>query len=316
MSDISQRSNTITMQSLEAGLPAWSHGLRGKLRAQVPLAKRCWFQVGGNAEWLFIPEDEDDLVLFLRQRPLDMPIHIIGVGSNLLVRDGGLDGVTIRLGRGFTKIEMVSPTQIRVGAAAMDAHVAQVACEHGVAGLEFLSGVPGTIGGALMMNAGAYGTEIKDIMVEAYALDAEGNAQILSTEDMAFTYRHCALPENWVFTGALLNGHLGNVDEISTKIQKINSDRSESQPVNARTGGSTFRNPEGHKAWQLIDAAGCRGLQKGGAQVSEKHCNFLINTGNATAEDLEALGDEVQHRVKTASGIELQWEIKRIGKTE
>ena len=295
-------------------LPVWAHGLRGRLRPNVSLAKRCWFQVGGDAQWLFIPEDEADLSVFLKQRPNDLPLYVIGVGSNLLVRDGGLDGITIRLGRSFTAIKHMNGTQLYAGATAMDIQVSQVACDHAIAGLEFLSGIPGTIGGALAMNAGAYGREIKDILIEAYAMDQVGNPHTLSASDCGFSYRHSSLPEGWIFTGALLNGHSGNKNDITHAIQKINEDRSASQPINSRTGGSTFRNPEGHKAWALIDAAGCRGLQIGGAQVSEKHCNFLINTGNATAHNLETLGNEVKRRVKDSSGIDLIWEIKRIGK--
>jgi UDP-N-acetylmuramate dehydrogenase len=297
-----------------ATLPEWAHGLRGRLRAQVSLAKRCWFQVGGDAQWLFIPEDETDLAHFLQQRPASLPLTIIGVGSNLLVRDGGIDGVIIRLGRGFARIEAHPDNTLFAGAAAMDVHVAQVACDHARAGLEFLSGIPGTIGGALAMNAGAYGKEIKDILIEAYALDEHGNAHTLSPNDCGFSYRHSSLPEGWIFTGALLATTAGEHASIAAAIQQINDDRSASQPINSRTGGSTFRNPDGHKAWQLVDAAGCRGLRIGGAQVSEKHCNFLINTGSATAHDLETLGNEVKRRVKEHSGIELIWEIKRIGK--
>ncbi len=299
--------------SFEA-LPVWAAGLRGRLRPDVALAKRCWFQVGGVAQWLFIPDDTEDLALFLRQKPADLPLWVIGVGSNLLVRDGGLDGVTVRLGRGFAKIEVRDNAQIFVGAAAMDVHVASVACEHGIAGLEFLSGVPGTIGGALKMNAGAYGTEIKDVLVEALALDEHGELHRLSLNECSFEYRTCGVPDGWIFVGAIIQGHTGVMSEIAEKIAKINEERSATQPINSRTGGSTFRNPEGHKAWQLIDEAGCRGLVIGGAQVSEKHCNFLINTGDATAKDLETLGDEVRRRVKAKSGIDLHWEIKRIGK--
>lgn len=302
------------MVAEEMVLPAWAQGLRGRLRPQVPLAKRCWFQVGGNAQWLFIPDDVDDLAMFLRQKPADLPLWTIGVGSNLLVRDGGLDGVTVRLGRGFATIDVVDGEHVQVGAAAMDVHVATVACEHSIAGLEFLSGVPGTIGGALKMNAGAYGTEMKDVLVEAQALDAQGNLQRLSLADCQFVYRGCGVPEGWIFVGALLRGAKGDQHEIAARIAKINEERSAAQPINSRTGGSTFRNPDGHKAWQLIDAAGCRGLRMGGAQVSEKHCNFLINTGDATAHDLEALGDEVRRRVMAQSGVDLHWEIKRIGK--
>lgn len=314
--------------SLAASLPlndthsqmmALKDQVNGRLREHVTLANRCWFQVGGPADWLFIPEDIEDLELFLRLRPRALPLFILGVGSNLLVRDGGIEGIVLRLGRGFAQMELQSPPTsnvklLKVGAAALDMNVAQFAMEHEIGGLEFLSGIPGTIGGALAMNAGAYGREIKDVLVEATAVDPDGHRHTLQPEQIGFSYRHSGLPEGWVFTEAVLQGEITEKDVIAERMQKISEDRSSSQPVKARTGGSTFTNPPGQKAWQLVDAAGCRGLTMGGAQVSEKHTNFLINNGTATAAELESLGEEVRRRVRESSGVELHWEIKRIGR--
>ncbi|MBY0354507.1 MAG: UDP-N-acetylmuramate dehydrogenase [Rickettsiales bacterium] len=288
--------------------------LRGRLREQVVLAKRCWFQVGGPADWLFVPEDADDLAVFLQQRPAELPYFVLGVGSNLLVRDGGIEGVVVRLGRGFAGMKREDGDRIRVGAAALDLNLAQFALEQSIGGLEFLSGIPGTIGGALAMNAGAYGRETKDVLVEAVALDPDGHRHHLQPEQIGFSYRHSGLPEGWIFTEAVLQGEETASEVIITRMEKIAEDRQQAQPIKARTGGSTFTNPVGHKAWQLVDEAGCRGLRIGGAQVSEKHTNFLLNHGAASAADIEALGEEVRRRVKLASGVELQWEIKRIGR--
>ena len=295
-------------RSLIARLPA----VRGRLSEQAPLNGITWFRVGGPAEVMFRPADRDDLLAFLAAKPADVPVTVLGVGSNVLIRDGGLPGVVIRLGRGFANIEAVEG-DILCGAGALDLNVATSAKLFGIAGLEFLSGVPGTIGGALRMNAGAYGKEIKDILVWAEAADAEGKAHRLSLSDMGFQYRHSALPEDWIALAARLRGEPGDQPLIDARIREIQAQRAESQPLRTRTGGSTFKNPEGHKAWQLIDAAGCRGLKVGGAMVSEKHCNFLINTGDASAADLETLGEEVRRRVKDSSGIELEWEIRRLG---
>lgn len=286
--------------------------MRGRYRENAELAKSNWFQVGGAAEVLFKPEDTQDLAKFLKQKPKDVPITVIGVGSNLILRDGGIKGVVIRLGRGFTQCEVKDDT-IFAGAACMDIHVAQIAQEAGISGLEFLSGIPGTIGGALRMNGGAYGSDIAQILEAAEAVDLEGNIHQLSLAEMQFTYRHCGVPEGWIFTACTLRGTVGDAAEIGRRMDEIKQARETSQPIRSRTGGSTFKNPEGHKAWQLIDAAGCRGLRMGDAQVSELHCNFLINHGSATAKDLEALGEEVRRRVHAHSGILLEWEIKRIG---
>ena len=286
--------------------------VRGRLSASASLAKVTWFGVGGPAEVLFKPADANDLADFLKNKPTDVPVTILGVGSNLLVRDGGIPGVVIRMGRGFVDID-VNKADVICGAGALDGNVALAAMEAGVTGLEFLSGVPGTIGGALRMNAGAYGAEMKNIVEGAVALDGNGNRHELSAEDLGFSYRHSTVPNDWIFVKAHLRGHAGQVEDIRGRMNDIKKAREDSQPIRTSTGGSTFKNPDGHKAWQLIDEAGCRGLQIGGAQVSEKHCNFLINHGDATAADIENLGEEVRRRVKEKSGVELQWEIKRIG---
>jgi len=286
--------------------------VRGKLREGAQLAKVTWFQVGGPADVMFRPEDEADLADFLKGKPEDLPVTVIGVGSNLLVRDGGIRGVVIRLGRPFTDV-VVEDGAVHAGAGALDLNVAQTAQMNGIAGLEFLSGIPGTIGGALRMNAGAYGTEIKDVLVSATAIDGSGNIHTVTPEEMNMTYRHCGVPEDWIFTSAILRASSGDPEDIAKRMDDIQKSRAESQPIKSRTGGSTFANPVPKRAWEVIDAAGCRGLKIGGAQMSEQHCNFMINTGNATALDLEQLGDEVRRRVKEHSGVELRWEIRRIG---
>ena len=294
--------------SLIDRLPA----VRGRLTEGASLAKVTWFRVGGPAEVLFKPADVADLQAFLAGCPADVTITVLGVGSNLLVRDGGIPGVVIRLGRAFAEIR-TEGQKIYAGAAALDLNVALAARAAGIGGLEFLSGIPGTIGGACRMNAGAYGSELAAVLVAATAVDRRGELHRLDKAAMGFTYRHSAVPDDWIFCGAELVGEPGDATEIQQRLNAIQAAREESQPVRARTGGSTFVNPEGRKAWQLIDQAGCRGLRLGGAMVSEKHCNFLINTGDATAAEIEALGEMVRQRVKEASGIELAWEIKRIG---
>jgi UDP-N-acetylmuramate dehydrogenase len=287
--------------------------VRGKMRANAELSRSNWFQVGGQAEVLFKPEDTADLMQFLQQKPADVPVTILGVGSNVIVRDGGLDGVVIRLGRGFTECN-AKGALLKVGAACLDVHVAALAQEAGLTGLEFLSGIPGTIGGALRMNAGAYGSDIARVLISAEAVDAEGNQHHLTPDDFGYGYRHCHLPDGWIFTHCMLRGEIGDPTRIAETMQEIRNQREQTQPIHSRTGGSTFKNPaSGQKAWELIDAAGCRGLRVGDAQVSELHCNFLINHGSATAQDLETLGEEVLQRVKAHSGITLEWEIKRIG---
>lgn len=286
--------------------------VRGRYAEQVALAPITWFRVGGAAEVMFRPADAEDLATFLEARPADVPVVVLGVGSNLLVRDGGVPGVVIRLGRAFAGIDVAGET-ITAGAGALDGNVARVALDAGLAGLEFLSGIPGTIGGALRMNAGAYGTEVRDVLLSARALDAAGVAHDLAPADLAFGYRRCGLPDDWIFLAAVLRGVPGDPAEIGRRMDQIRSERESTQPVRSRTGGSTFANPDGAKAWELIDGAGCRGLTIGGAQVSEQHCNFLINTGGATAADLERLGEEVRRRVLDATGVTLEWEIRRIG---
>ena len=286
--------------------------LKGRLQRNADLAKITWFRVGGPAELLFRPEDLEDLQAFLAAKPADAPVTVIGVGSNLLVRDGGVPGAVVRLGKGFADIS-IEGTTIRAGAAAPDLYVSRAARDAGLAGLEFLCGVPGTIGGALRMNAGAYGGEVKDVLRRAWALDPSGGLHELGNSEMDFSYRHCGVAENWIFTEAEFDGTPGDIAAISARMEEIGETRMDSQPVRSRTGGSTFANPDGAKAWQLIDAAGCRGLRRGGAMVSEQHCNFLINTGDATAADIEGLGEEVRRRVRESSGVELRWEIRRIG---
>lgn len=292
--------------------------VRGDYASDVMLAEATWFRVGGPAEVLFRPHDEADLIAFLQARPADVPITVIGIGSNILVRDGGIDGVVIRLGQGFGRIE-IEDVDVRVGAGAPDVGVARACAASCVAGLEFLRGIPGTVGGALRMNAGAYGVEIKDVLVAATAVDGRGQSHALEPEDLGLSYRHAAVPDDWIFTSAVLRGVPGNREEIDQMMKAVADARLETQPVRTRTGGSTFKNPapdisDGRKAWQLIDAAGCRGLTLGGAKVSEQHCNFLINTGNATAADLENLGEEVRRRVHEATGVLLEWEIRILGR--
>jgi UDP-N-acetylmuramate dehydrogenase len=286
--------------------------LRGRLTANQSLAEMTWFRVGGPAQVLFMPEDEDDLAYLLQNLPAEIPVTVVGLGSNLIVRDGGVPGVAIRLGRGFNEIT-VEGNRIRTGTAVPDVKVARSAQEAGLAGLAFLRGIPGGIGGVLRMNGGAYGRETKDALVEARAVDRQGHVHVLSNADMHYTYRHCGAPEDFIFTQALFQGEPGDRDAIAAQMDKITESREATQPIKSRTGGSTFKNPPGNKAWQLIDAAGCRGLQVGKAQVSEMHCNFLINLGGASAADIETLGETVRQRVKENSGVELDWEIKRIG---
>ena len=286
--------------------------VRGRYKDNAPLAPVTWFRVGGPAEVLFRPADVDDLSHFLAARPADVPITVLGVASNVLIRDGGVRGVVIRLGREFAGLA-VDGTEMDAGAAALDVTVARVACTAGIAGLEFLSGVPGTIGGALRMNAGAFGGEMQAIVVAAEALEGAGRRHCLSGSDLGFGYRSTAAPADWIFISARLRGRPGEGAAIARRMDEIRAQREQAQPMRVRTGGSTFTNPPGGTAWELIEAAGCRGLARGGAMVAEKHCNFLINTGSATAADLEALGEEVRRRVLETSGIALHWEIRRFG---
>jgi len=286
--------------------------VRGRITENAPLAPITWFRVGGPAEVMFRPADVDDLAAFLQRKPADIPVTVIGVASNLLVRDGGVAGVVVRLGRGFIEIA-TEGREVRAGAGALDVNVALACQEAGIAGLEFMSGIPGTVGGGLRMNAGAYGREFKDVLRAAEALDPRGRRWTLATDALHLSYRHCALPEDWIFIAATFAGAHGDPAAIAARMGEIRAAREASQPIRARTGGSTFVNPPGQSAWELIDRAGCRGLRRGGAMVSEKHANFLINTGTATAAELEALGEDVRRRVRETSGVTLEWEIRRIG---
>ncbi len=286
--------------------------VRGGYEAMADLGKLTWFRVGGPAEVLFTPADVADLADFLKGCPADVDLTTIGLGANMLVRDGGVPGVTIKLGKAFAGIAADRQT-LKCGAGAVNAAVATAARDAGIAGLEFLTGIPGTIGGGLRMNAGAYGREFKDIFRSATALDRAGTIHKLDTAAMGFHYRHVDASEDLIFVGAEIAGTPGDRDAITARMREIRSERELSQPTQARTGGSTFANPPGHKAWELIDKAGCRGLARGAAQVSPKHTNFLINTGDATAADLEGLGEDVRARVKAMSGVELRWEIRRLG---
>src|SRR6201990_2623105 len=294
---------------LKAAMPE----LRGRLLANQSLAELTWFRVGGPAQVLFAPVDEDDLAYFLKALPEEFPVHVVGVGSNLIVRDGGLPGVVIRLaprGVGGTATE---GDIVSAGAAALDKRVAETAAAANLAGLEFYFGIPGTIGGALRMNAGANGAETKDVLLDATGIDRKGNVHTFSNADMKFVYRTSGVHPSVTFTSARFRGRPATPQAIRARMNEVQTHRETAQPIREKTGGSTFKNPPGNSAWKLIDAAGCRGVRVGGAQVSEMHCNFLINTGNATGHDIETLGETVRERVKANSGIELHWEIKRIG---
>jgi UDP-N-acetylmuramate dehydrogenase len=288
--------------------------LRGRLAANQPLAPFTWFRVGGPAEILFSPADEEDLAYFLANLPSEIPVATIGLGSNLIVRDGGVPGVVIRLGgRAFGDVSAGDGCRLRAGAAVPDMKLARAAADVGIDGLAFYRGIPGAIGGALRMNAGAHGGETKDVLIEARAIDRAGNVCTLTNAEMGYSYRHSGAPEELIFTQALFQGRAGEPAAILAEMARITAAREASQPIREKTGGSTFKNPPDHKAWQLIHRAGCRGLVLGDAQVSEMHCNFLINRGNATAADIENLGEEVRHRVHETSGVALEWEIRRIG---
>ena len=296
------------VHELKARLPQ----LRGRVLANQGLAELTWFRVGGPAQVLFMPEDDNDLAYALRNLPSDISLSVLGAGSNTIVRDGGIEGVVVRLGRGFNEVTVEADNRVRASTAALDVLVARAAQKAGIAGLAFLSGIPGTIGGALRMNGGAYGGETKDVMVEARGIDRAGNLRTYSNAEMGFAYRHCAVPDDVIFTSAVFQGRAGDPEAIAAEMDNIKQKREESQPRN-RTGGSTFKNPPGQSAWKLVDEAGCRGLRVGEAQVSELHSNFLINLGRATAADIETLGETVRARVKQKSGVELEWEIKRVG---
>jgi UDP-N-acetylmuramate dehydrogenase len=303
----------MTFPDILPALKAQMSQLRGRLVPNQPLAEFTWFRVGGPAQLLFMPEDEQDLSYFLTHLPAEIPVTVIGLGSNLIVRDGGVPGVVIRLGRGFSNVAAEPEARIRAGAAVPDVKVARAAQDAAIAGLAFLRGIPGAIGGALRMNGGAYGGETKDALVAARGIDRGGHTCVFNNSEMRYNYRDCGVPHDVIFTEALFQGTPGDPAVIAAEMDKITESRETTQPIKSRTGGSTFKNPPGRKAWQLIDAAGCRGLTVGAAEVSQLHCNFLINRGGASAADIETLGETVRSRVRETSGVELEWEIKRIG---
>ena len=293
--------------------PPPSRGNRGSLTPEGSLADFIWFRTGGTAEWLFRPADSDDLAALLRDLASDTPVLPIGVGSNLIVRDGGVPGVVVRLPKAMAKVSVEPGNRVRAGAAAMGITVASAARDAGIAGLEFLRGIPGTVGGAVRMNAGAYGRDVSDILVEATVVTRDGSVEVWPAARLGYSYRHSDLPSGAIVVEAVFAGTPGDPAAIGAEMERIAAEREASQPLRSRTGGSTFKNPEGHKAWALIDAAGCRGLTRGDAQVSEKHCNFLLNLGSASSAEIEALGEEVRDRVKAHSGVTLEWEIQRVG---
>ncbi len=297
-------------EALRQGLP----NLRGRIVADTSLADLTWFRVGGLAEVLFTPADEADLAYALGAIDPGIPVLVVGLGSNLLIRDGGIPGVVIRLGRGFAKIEALPEARLRTGTAVPDVKLARAAADAGLAGLAFYRGIPGSIGGALRMNAGAHGRETQDVLIAARAVDRSGKIHVLSLTDMRFAYRHCGVPADWIFTEAVFQGTPGKSAEILKQMDEVADYREKNQPIKERTGGSTFKNPPGHSAWRLIDAAGCRGLRVGGAKVSDMHCNFLINDADASGDDVERLGETVRKRVHAHSGVTLEWEIIRLGK--
>jgi UDP-N-acetylmuramate dehydrogenase len=306
--------DSLTFPDLTPRLAELMPRLKGRLLPNQLLSPLTWFRVGGAAQLLFTPADEDDLACFLANLPEDIPVTTVGVGSNLIVRDGGVEGVVIRLSpKGFGQIDYAGKGQILAGAAVLDKKLAEAALQHKIGGLEFFFGIPGSIGGALRMNAGANGGETKDVLVYANGVNRDGDFVTYSNAEMGFAYRSCGAPVDVIFTSALFGGQLEDESAIRARMDAVQQHRESAQPIREKTGGSTFKNPPGHSAWKLVDAAGCRGLAVGGAQVSEMHCNFLINTGDATAADIEGLGEEVRRRVKETSGVELAWEIKRIG---
>jgi UDP-N-acetylmuramate dehydrogenase len=288
--------------------------VQGKLTPDAPLAPLVWFKSGGAAEWLFEPKDIADLQGFLRDSDPATPVMALGLGSNLIVRDGGVPGVVVRLGKAFASVRKMSGNILDCGGGASGILVSSTARDHGIAGMEFLRSIPGTVGGFVRMNGGAYGREVKDILVDCDVLLRGGDLVTLPVDDLHYSYRHSDLPGGAIVVAARFAGRAGEPEAIQTEMDRISASREAAQPLRAKTGGSTFKNPDGYKAWQLVDEAGCRGLAIGGAQVSEKHTNFLINTGNATSADIEELGEEVRRRVKSQSGVELQWEIQRVGK--
>ncbi len=297
-----------------AEAPVSTAGIRGRLTANAPLAKLVWFKSGGAADWLFEPADADDLREFLERLDGDLPVMALGLGSNLIIRDGGVPGVVVRLGKAFSKVTDLGDHVLECGGGASGILVSSTARDAGIAGLEFLRGIPGTVGGFVRMNGGAYGREVADILIDCSIVMPDGNCIRLTASDLKYSYRHSSLLDGAVVISARFQGSAGDPAIIGAEMDRIAQAREESQPLRSKTGGSTFKNPEGHKAWALVDAAGCRGLTVGGAQVSEKHTNFLINTGNATSADIEGLGEEVRRRVSESQGVVLEWEIKRVGR--
>jgi UDP-N-acetylmuramate dehydrogenase len=287
--------------------------VEGRLTADAPLAPLVWFKSGGKAEWLFEPKDADDLAGFLAELDPSVPVMGLGLGSNLIVRDGGVPGVVVRLGKAFARVERRDPTSLKCGGGASGILVSSTARDAGIAGLEFLRSIPGTVGGFVRMNGGAYGREVKDVLVEGEVVLRSGERRTLALAELGYTYRHSELPEGSIVVAATFRGHEGDPVAIQAEMVRIAAEREASQPLRSRTGGSTFKNPPGTKAWQLIDEAGCRGLRVGDAQVSEKHCNFFLNLGNATSAEIEELGEEVRRRVLAKSGVTLEWEIQRVG---
>lgn len=288
--------------------------VRGKLTQDAPLKKLVWFKSGGNADWLFEPADLDDLREFLRELDPDVPVMGLGLGSNMIIRDGGVPGVVVKLGKAFAQVEQIDNVTLRCGAGAHGVLVSSKARDAGIAGLEFLRSIPGTVGGFVRMNGGAYGRETCEILVETDVMLRDGTIRTFSNADLGYSYRHSELPDGAIVLSATFRGHPEQPEKIQAEMDRIQEAREQSQPVRTKTGGSTFKNPDGGKAWEHVDAAGCRGLKRGDAQVSEKHCNFLINLGNATSGDIEQLGEDVRQKVKEHSGVELEWEIQRVGR--
>lgn len=309
MDAIVGRGAVVTTDSLQHAMPA----VRGRLTRDAALAPLVWFKTGGAAEWLFEPADADDLSDFLAALNPAVPVWPLGLGSNLIVRDGGMPGVTVRLGKPFAKVERLDATTLRCGGGTSGILASSTARDAGIGGIEFLRSIPGTVGGFVRMNGGAYGREVSDVLVECEVVLRSGERRTLAAAELGYTYRHSDLPDGAVVVSATLCGHPADPAAIGAEMDRIAAEREASQPLRSRTGGSTFKNPAGHKAWALIDAAGCRGLTRGDAQVSEKHCNFLLNLGSASSAEIEALGEEVRDRVKAQSGVTLEWEIQRVG---
>lgn len=288
--------------------------VRGKYKFDYNIAHLTWFKVGGNADILFKPEDSEDLAHFLKEKDSNLEVMVLGAGSNIIIRDGGIKGVVVKLGRSFTEIEELPDGNLAVGAGCLNYNLAKFVATKSIQGFEFLVGIPGTIGGGVAMNAGAYGAEFKDLVISVEAIDKDGNYRNFSCEEIGFSYRSNSLPKNLIFTKVIFKGEVGSSDQIQSRMDEINKKRSETQPITEKTGGSTFANPDGYRAWELIDDAGLRGHAIGGASISYKHCNFMINNGTANASDMEGLGEFVREKVKEISGVELNWEIKRVGR--